>query len=197
MKWIDKLTQILGGKDNPTRKKPSEDKRTIYDDSDCAELLSVKSTEVASLGSIVDEQVRRYLTDQQDQDSQFTLIKQNGIVGIAYHPMSDITIDVYKAYLYQLKNRHTSVGYVQKLALHQVKNDTEILSYYLKPSMRLQNSVPAEQLYGNVTLEIKLVKGRIKHVKAATTYYSDANYKEVRQWQEWYSVIFLNETFDL
>ncbi len=197
MKWIDKLKDILGKGEDNSQQLTSRDKRTIYDDADCAGLLAANINEIATLDAIVTDQVRRYLTNQEDFDKQFVLIKQNGIVGIAYHPDSEDSIEVCRAYLYQLKNRHTAVGYVQKLALHQVKGETEILSYYLKPSMRLQNSVPAEQLYGNVTLEIKLVKDKITHLKVATTYYSDANYKEVRRWQEWYSVIFLNEQFDL
>jgi hypothetical protein len=197
MKWRNKLKQILGGDSDNSQQLPSKDKRTIYDDTDCDGLLSANSNVINDLNDKVVDQVRRYLTNQEDVTSQFALIKQNGIMGIAYHPNSDISLDVCRGYLFQLKNRHTSVGYVQKLALHQVKGDTEVLSYYLKPSMRLQNSVPAEQLYGNVTLEIKLVRGVIKHVKAAATYYSDANYKQVRQWQEWYSVIFLSEKFNL
>jgi len=173
------------------------DKRTTYDDSDCSELVETYSNELSIFDQKIVDQVRKYLGDQRGSTSKFSFIKQNGIIGVAYHPDKEETLDVCRAYLYQIKNRHIEVGYIQKLALHQFKSETEVLSYYLKLSTRLQNTVPAEQLYGNVTLEIKIVKGQIKHVKAVTTYYSDSNYKTVRDWQEWYSVIFLGEKFDL
>ena len=197
MNWIEKLKQKIGIESESLHLEVSDEKRTTYDDSECSKLLEVLGQDLSIMDQMIVDQVRRYLVDQKDQGSKFTLIKQNGIVGLAYHPGNDGTLDQCRAYLYQLKERHLEIGYVKKLALRQVKGSTEVLSYYLKPSMRLQNSLPAEQLYGNVTLEIKVINNKIKHLKAVTTYYSDANYKLVRDWEEWYNVVFLGANFDL
>jgi len=51
--------------------------------------------------------------------------------------------------------------------------------------------------YGNITIELELGDGVPRQLKCTATYYSDANYREVRQSDEWFSVIFLREEFNL
>lgn len=197
MSVFNRINRLLGKTVETVQPEQHKAMRKTYDDADCEVMLDQNQSDIERITEDFNNHLGGYLVNQQKPSQRFTMIKQNGIVGIAYHPESDIDVDSCRAYMYQLKSLHTQVGYVQKLALHEEKSGVETMSYYLKPSMRLQNSTPAEQLYGNVTLEIKKVKGNIKHLKCVTTYYSDANYKDVRPWQEWYSVIFLNEQFDL
>lgn len=197
MSWWYKFRTKVYPKTFDTPQVSVKNVRKTYVDDDCMQLIAKHDHVISVLNLRFIEHIQGYLVNQAIVSSTFTMIKQNGIVGIAYHPKANVGTDEYRAYLFQLKERHKQIGYVQKLALHEVRNGAEIISYYLKPSMRLQNTVPAEQIYGNVTLEIKLRNGHIQHLKCMTTYYSDSNYKDVRPWDEWYHVIFLGERFDL
>jgi len=188
------LNELLGKKDSS--KPINKDFRSVYDDGKMATTIDRVEGSLAKLHAQVANVITVDLSDG-EVSSDYSIIKQDGIRGIALCKVEDLSIDLLLAYMYVLKLRHLEVGYVQKLSVHSCKNGNESYSYYLKPSLRLQNTQPAEQLYGNITIELELRDGVPRQLKCTATYYSDANYREVRQSDEWFSVIFLREEFNL
>ncbi len=192
------LGDFLGklGYKKDEQKSTCDDFRTVYDDSDSGEVIDQRSTAFYDFESQITNQVRSYLTGS-EVSTDYSIIEQNGIRGIALTNLENVSIELLKAYLYRLKEKHLQVGYVKKLAVHSCKNGKENYTYYLKPSLRLQNTIPAEQIYGNITLDLEVVDNRPKQLKCTATYYSDANYKPARTSDEWFSVIYLEEEFNL
>lgn len=62
--------------------------------------------------------------------------------------------------------------------------------HYLKPPVRNMLEKPIEQLFGNITVELKLRQSGPQSLKLQVQHYNDRNYKEPRDIQEFYYSIF-------
>lgn len=190
----DYLNKLIGNRGSKNTN--IQDFRNVYQDSNIGKLLISLKEDIDGLDIRFKDQVRSLKGDGVVL-KDFSHIKQSGVRGIALSEISGYFVDLLKAYLLGLKQRHEAVGYVTKLSVHMCKNGKETYSYYLKPSLKLQNTQPAEQLFGNLTLSLELHQSIPVKLKCVSTYYSDVNYKSVRSEEEWLSVIFLNEQFNL
>ncbi len=135
-----------------------------------------------------------HLTDG-DPGAGFHLIQANGIRGIA----KDIEETAFPSeeWINFLVQQHKGIGYILKNQRKKPTGTTIVDQWYLKPSMRLQLESPAEQLYGNISLEMHRKKDAITRIKCQSTYYVDQHFKTVRPFEEWMGVIFGNESFNL
>lgn len=121
-------------------------------------------------------------------DNRFHFVKQNGINGFA--------IDCYKFdhhlthwRLLQLHclNKLKQQKYIVHLNQLETKNqgDNIMTSYkfYLKPSIKLMTSIPSQQLYGNVSIEIVVQNDDVFRFLLQANYYSDRNYKKEKKFE--------------
>ncbi len=127
----------------------------------------------------------------------FHIINSPGIRGIAKDIEKDESIEKWTSFLSFICEKHKQIGYVLKVQDEKDKNGKIHSRYYLKPSIKLQMQNPAEQLYGNVTLELISKNNNPLRIKCQTTYYSDRNFKEVRPFKQWMAIIFNNQPFNL
>ncbi len=112
----------------------------------------------------------------------FHFIKQNGIngFGIELKNFPYSTKD-WRQFQFFGKEKLKKSKYVVQLQEVTSKSDLGNLfttfRYYLKPSIKLMTSIPSEQLFGNITLELILRNEKPYRLLLKANYYSDRNYK--------------------
>lgn len=119
-------------------------------------------------------------------NSKFHFIKQNGITGFAIDAYKfDLEISDWRLLqlhcLNCLKQQHYIVHLNQ---LETKKNGDDLLTsykYYLKPSIKLMTTIPSEQLYGNISIELILQNDDVFRFLLQANYYSDRNYKKEKK----------------
>jgi hypothetical protein len=81
--------------------------------------------------------------------------------------------------------------------LNEVSTDTKAdtincnYRYYLKPSHKLMTQLPAKQLYGNITIELKLKNDLPHRLLLKANYYSDHNYQEPESYNSMLEYLFV------
>lgn len=193
MTWISRLFGNI-----PKREDQSQVIRTVYDDSNVEAQFESESidNEYDDFASFVIQCCRGELQNTLDETSCY-ITKENGFRGIAINPLPSGPAILYQKYCKLLKAKHQELGYVVKMSEYIKKGQNETMKYYLKPSVKLQKGIRAEQLFGNVTIELKVKQGRARQLSAVTSYYNDVNFLEVRAFEEWINVVFLGEPFNL
>lgn len=139
---------------------------------------------------------QKYIRSE-DLPSNFHIINMSGIRGVAYDPTDADSAHDWNKFAFALSEKHKRTGYILKNEKQFEKNNALYHRYYLKPSTKLQLERPAEQLYGNICIELIFNDNALKRFKCQSTYYEDMNFKKVRSFDQWIGVIFNNETFDL
>ncbi len=119
----------------------------------------------------------------------FHFINQRGIVGFALdakrykHGLQD-----WRHFQVFCSQRILDLGYVMRVKQIETQtcmdNLTSTYRYYLKPSIKGMKSLPMDQLYGNVSIELVLQNSEVFRFIFRTNYYSDRNYQEVRDFKE-------------
>ncbi len=193
MTWISRL---FGSTPDEGKTPPAV--RSVYDDKSVEEQfenLNIDDT-YSKFSDFVQQCWKDELAGTLNESSCY-VTRENGFRGIAIKPLPKSPTMLYQYYCKQLAMKHKQLGYVLKLSEYQKKAGTELMKYYLKPSIKLQNQVKAEQLFGNVTIELHVKDGVAQKLSAVTSYYSDVNFDQVRDFEEWINVVFLNEAFNL
>ena len=114
-------------------------------------------------------------------DNRFHFIKQNGISGFAIdcykfdHHLSDWRL-LQLHCLNVLKQEKYIVHLNQLETKNQGDNLKTSYKFYLKPSIKLMTSIPSQQLYGNVSIEILVQNDEVFRFLLHANYYSDRNY---------------------
>ncbi len=127
----------------------------------------------------------------------FHIIDSRGIRGLAIDVLGTDSLEDWKSFIHHLVERHRSIGYVLKNTKESKPGESYNLRNYLKPSIRLQMSSPAEQLFGNITLELTSFKDKGFRVKCQSTYYQDFQFKKARSFEEWMAAVFDDQDFNL
>ncbi len=127
----------------------------------------------------------------------FHIIDSRGIRGLAVDVQKPESLDAWKGFNQYIVERHRSIGYVLKNTKESKPDESFQLRNYLKPSIRLQMSTPAEQLFGNITVEISSLDDERFRFKCQSTYYQDFQFKKARSFDEWMATIFDLQAFNL
>lgn len=116
-------------------------------------------------------------------DPQLHFIKQNGITGFAVDCYTfNYSLTDWRLLQLHCLNCLVEKNYIIKLkqveTRHQTDNIKTSYKYYLKPSIKLMTSIPSEQLFGNMSLELLLQNGEVFRFLLHANYYSDRNFKK-------------------
>ena len=124
-----------------------------------------------------------------NQSIQF--VKQSGVFGFIIHCQDFDHLDHsdYLHLLEYLKEIAQHEGYVKNLGDVQSRNRgatiEKSIRYYLKPSLRLSiGQKKANQLYGNITLNLLQKNGKDQYFKVMFNHYVDRQYEEVRPYSQ-------------
>lgn len=127
----------------------------------------------------------------------FHIIQQNGIRGIAHDFDKAADFQFAKYMMSHLLAQHQDIGYIKKNYKEDQRKGLTFIRYYMKPSIKLQMEQPAEQLFGNITLELQTLPNKNHRLKIQSSYYNDRNFKPVRDIEEWMDIIFNEGKFNL
>jgi len=180
LKFLEKITsQILN------RKKAKKEKLITE------EILDIKLTEV-QITLLEDKEyralendIRTYAKLYNDGSSTidgFHYIKSSGIEGVALELNESSYPEIeWPIYIQHLINKLKELRYIkQYAAVETSQQNTDIMTeymHYYKPSFRLSKTLPAEQLHGNITIQINYINDIPKKFMIKANTYSDRNYK--------------------
>ena len=121
--------------------------------------------------------------------SAYHFIDQRGIVGFAIDAKKyDHSFEDWRHFQIYCSQKIMDIGYVMRVkqieSKTQMGNLTSTYRYYLKPSIKGMKSLPMDQLYGNVSIELVLQNSEVFRYIFRTNYYSDRNYQEVKDFGE-------------
>lgn len=122
-------------------------------------------------------------------DTSFHFIKQNGISGFAIDCYKyDLSISQWRKLQLHCHNclkKKNYITHVRQLETkHELDNIKSSYKYYLKPSIKLMTSIPSEQLYGNLSIELLLQNDEAFRFLVHANYYSDRNYKKEQKFND-------------
>ena len=124
--------------------------------------------------------------ETETNDKRFHFIKQNGISGFAIDCYKfDLHLSDWRLVQLHCLHRLKQEKYIVHLNQLETKNQGDHLKtsykYYLKPSIKLMTSIPSQQLYGNVSIEIVVQNDKVFRFLLHANYYSDRNYKKEKE----------------
>ncbi len=132
------------------------------------------------------------LTDMKDayqlsklgkKSDAYRFLQQDLTSGILfYKDHSDYSNDDFIFFFDSIKDQIHSLNYTSQVEdiryFSRNKYKEEIQRYYLKPRIAFLDNKKANQLYGNIHLELYSRNQEIKQLKILVTAYSDVNYSE-------------------
>jgi len=124
-----------------------------------------------------------------DMEDGFHYVKNDGIEGIAIDlDDTDSSSLEWQVYIQSLLVKLKALHYVkQYAAVETSKKNTDTLTeykHYYKPSFRLNKSLPADQLYGNVSIELKYLNNKLYRLLFKVNTYSDRSYQAPKEFLE-------------
>ncbi len=188
MSWI----KILLG-----NKKSIPETRRVYVDTAIDTTKVAQSSHPAfAFKELIKESIKDYQVSPANNTKSYITDKA-GYRGVAISPISNVDIHSIQAYAKSIKERCQEVGYICKMSEYRKKEQIEYYKYYLKPSVKLQSGLKADQLFGNISIELQSNGNKPKQFSIVSTYYQDANFMPVRSIDEWFDVIFFESDFNL
>jgi len=149
----------------------------------------------------VAEAYRNYLIREQNDATAVDIMLGPSSNGWILHCKDyDFTAVEYKHLLYLLQQRLTEYGYIVNMAdIRSRERSTyieTIYRHYLKPSLRHMTTkgAQANQLYGNVTMELVSRDGNPYIVKLLANSYTDQNYQAAGDFSELMQILTTGHT---
>ena len=144
----------------------------------------------------IESAYRNYLIRETNDDSPVDIMLGTSSNGWVVHCKDyDLTGVEYKHLLYLMQKRLTGHGYTLNLADIRSRDRTtyieNIYRHYLKPSLKHMtgSGSKANQLYGNITLELVSRDGNPYVLKLLANSYSDQNYQQAGEFSELIQII--------
>jgi len=151
--------------------------------------------EAKKTGKDIHDNYLNYIA-KQSYAKYFTFYKENGITALSLDiAPAQLSFDQCRKLMTYIALHLKEKKYV--IQLNEVSTDTKAdtinctYRYYLKPSHKLMVELPAEQLYGNVTIELKLKNDHPHRLLLRANYYSDHNYKEHESFESMLAYLFV------
>lgn len=194
LKILDLLKKQFRSKEKKSPKVPLlrealEDIKISYED---INFWYIK--EAASLGEEILKNYHSFLSKEK-YASHFNFYKENGINALSLDiAPGKLSFDQCRKLMSYIVLSLKEEKYI--IQLNDVSTDTQAdninctYRYYLKPSHKLMTSLPADQLYGNITVELKLKNDLPYRFLLKSNYYSDQNYKDPRSYKSLLNYLF-------
>ena len=193
MKWYDNIKkQVLGQRKQQTNPIFLKEK---FDDS------SINIEEAANIMDkwgyeLVNDVAISYMDflSSKKRSPTFHFIKQNGINGFGLELKKfQFSTKKWRKFQFYVKENLKKSGYIVHLQEVTSKSDVGNLfttyRYYMKPSLKLMTSIPSEQLFGNITLDLILRNEQPFRLLLKANYYSDRNYKAEKDFKDIFEIL--------
>ncbi len=180
LKFLEKLTQQISKRNKSQKKKLiSEEIKDIQLSE--ADYVILSKQLYSDFSQYIIENTQNVVRASGTND-QFHYIKSNGVEGIAIDlGRSKFTELQWSIYLQSRVNKLKELRYIKQYAAAEtIQQNSDISTDYLhyyKPSFRLSKSLPAEQLYGNITIQLSFLNDQAHRFLIKANTYSDRNYK--------------------
>ncbi|GEM_PF-3445982 len=139
----------------------------------------------------------KYLTESEEHEEWVDFLRSQGADGFMVHTQKyPGTLSKWIYLAEYLKDQTMSWGY--KLYSSEEGSDggdapVTYLRYYFKPPIKNKLSKPIDQIFGNITIELKMSDGNSESLKYQALHYSDRNYQPPRNIGLLYESIFEQE----
>jgi len=153
-----------------------------------SEMLEIEGLIVKDLMFLILENYNNFLQKETIKRG-YHFINQNGITACAIDlPQLKYNFDEWRKCQRYCSQKLTENGYVPYIKQTENKNIQgslhNTIRYYLKPSYKNMASLPADQIYGNISLELVLVNDKLFRFILRANYYSDRNYQKEKPFTE-------------
>lgn len=190
--WNSKLFKAINKQIKQKKKvEPSSPLLTeAIDDSEIQQILVDNAAD--HFGKELLENIKNHHAERQknkDSSSTFHFINQRGIIGFAVDAKKyKHSFEDWRRFQIYCSEKVLEIGYVMRVKQIETKtqmgNLTSTYRYYLKPSIKAMKTLPMDQLYGNVSIELILQNSEVFRFIFRTNYYSDRNYQEAKDFGE-------------
>lgn len=150
----------------------------------------LQGARLTHIRGLLSDSIKSYQSNGYANSPYIEIIKQNTYSGIAIKKeIPGYSISDYKYLLYNLVELLQTERYIKKLSeVRSVRKRNHLdmhYNTYLKPSIKIQQSFPINQLFGNIRIELLLRDDIFNTFRIKSMVYQDRNYQPAASFLEY------------